>query len=503
MSSDTVAQTARAVRWRTFGTLPKIATVRDRCVCIAAISRTATVTLALVALAFTPTPALAARGVLAGEVTKLSKSAGARTVQAIDARTGSVVAVDRLGRSTSFRLSLPTGPYLLIADARTARGSAFGAVSTVQDVRAGRTARVTLRATASAAASRPSLRPTARAATLVPGSVVSIMNIVVDAAPGAGRGLSLDNAVLGEIFDGCSDMGVRFVDTHDEIIDTLEKEAAFRASGRSADTFEFRPLAAQYQLSGQGSISADGQVRVELNLIDLATNGVVRHWEAQGRSLDDAIGEVTDEFSEEECGVPIKSRCPRLNGKRLACVTSIVETGKGGSATQIVVDPPSCPSPNGYSRIFTTNLSWFYMWNERAILHALPGGIPGPWEITGDHRVDAECGLNNEHCSAKIFGSRGRAGSIPGWNGQGKPGRWRITIPALAFGPHQTCAKGASDDPVVRESAVVKATLKGKPGRPRPRTQVVPFSLSETLPCGEGCKDSYKLSGRIVIRGEW
>jgi hypothetical protein len=136
-------------------------------------------------------------------------------------------------------------------------------------------------------------------------------------------------------------------------------------------------------------------------------------------------------------------------------------------------------------------------------LNPTTGGAPGPWSLTGAYRVDSMCTLNNVHCSETVAGSRDVDGSLMPWTGTGRPGLWKLKIPALAAPYHPHCTAGAIDDPNVRNTAIETVTLHGSAKHPRPRTKIASLSLSETLPCGPGCKDSYKLNGKILILGAW
>ncbi len=449
-------------------------------------------------------PAAAAPATLTGTLAGLPAAAAGPTVRAVQATSGEILADARLSGSRSYRLAVPAGVYLLVGDARSPRGVPYGAIGHAISVRTGATRRVPLAAGRVPAAASASLAPVARAASLSPGAVVTVNGVVINAEPGAGiPNLSLDGAVLGQIFEGCSAQGVRFVDTERRVVDAIQAEQDLRDSGRSQDTWQFDPIAPQYRISGEGRASADGQVTVVLNLIEVATGAIVGHVSATGktRSLDDVISEAADQFSQDQCDVPIASRCPRLNGARLACVTSMIELG-GGTASQ-TVKQGSCPDPEGFAQSAATGLRWRYTWPAKAILATTGGGAPGDWTLTGSYRVDAMCGLNNEHCSATIEGSHSGSGSLPAWTETGRPGRWRLTIPALASSYHPTCSTSAIDDPAVANSAIITTTLRGRPGHPVPRTRIVPFKLSRELPCGAGCTDTYTLTGKVLIRGEW
>jgi len=449
-------------------------------------------------------PAAAAPATLTGTLAGLPAAAAGTSVRAVQATSGEILADARLGGSRSYRLAVPAGVYLLVGEARSPRGVGYSAIGHAISVGSGAKRRVPLTAAPVPAATSASFVPVARAASLAPGAVVTVNGVVVNAEPGAGiPSLSLDGAVLGQVFDACSAQGVRFVDTDRRVVDAIQAEQDLRDSGRSQDTWQFDPIAPQYRISGEGRATPDGQVTVVLNLIEVATGAIVGHVSATGKTgnLDDVISEAADKFSQDQCDVPIASRCPRLNGARLACVTSMIEIG-GGTASQ-TIRQGSCPDPEGFAQSAATGLRWRYTWPAKAILAITGGGAPGGWTLTGDYRVDAMCGLNNEHCSASLEGSRGGSGSLAGWTETGRPGRWSLKIPALASSYHPSCSTSAIDDPVVTNSAIVTATLRGRAGHPIPRTKIVPFTLTRQLPCGSGCTDSYAISGRVLIRGEW
>jgi len=337
---------------------------------------------------------------------------------------------------------------------------------------------------------------------------VTINGVVINAAPGSGiPNLSLDDAVLGQIFDPCSSQGIRFVDTSRRVKLAIQLEQLLVDSGRASGPFQSNPIAPQYVIKGSGSATANGEVTVVLDVVDLATGTLVATKSASGpiTQLDRVISDAADNLSQEQCNVPAASRCPRVLGQRQACVTSIVETGAGGTVTQSIksISGGSCSDPQGFSRANATGLTWRYSWPNTATLNTSAGGSPGAWTLSGAYRVDAMCGLNNEHCGEAIAGSRTGQGTLSPWTGTGRPGRWRLVIPALAAGVHSNCSTSAIDDPNVRNSASVMVTLRGRAGHPVPQTKIVPFALSMALPCGAGCQDSYKLAGQLQIRGEW
>ncbi len=461
--------------------------------------RTVLLTLVLVAATLACCgPAQGASGTLAGTLKGLPGAAAAPTVRAVQATSGEILADARLGASRAYRVSVPAGVYLLVGDARSARGVPYEAIGHAVRIGSGTARRVPLTAARAAAA------PVARTASLAPGAVVTVNGVVVNAERGAGiPNLSLDGAVLGQVFDACSAEGVRFVDTERRVVDAIQAEQDLRDSGRSQETWQYNPIAPQYKLAGEGTASADGQVTVVLNLIDLATGAIVGHASATGRTrnLDDVIGEAADRFSQDQCDVPIATRCPRLNGVRLACVTSMIEIG-GGTVSQ-AISVGNCSDPAGFSRSDATGLQWRYTWPAKAVLASVGGGAPGNWALRGSYRVDAMCGLNNEHCSDAIEGGRNGSGSLEGWSEAGRPGRWSLKIPALASSYHPRCSSSAIDDPDVLDSAIITTTLRGRANHPIRRTKIVPFNLARQLPCGAGCTDSYRISGRVLIRGEW
>ncbi len=447
---------------------------------------------------------VATGAVLTGRVTGIPRGAKARSVRVIDASTGEVIKDLQATTSGAYHLSVPAGVYILAADARGASGRQYGAVSAA--TRLGSSPkRIGLAAhTQAPPAGRSS--PVARAASLDPGSVVTVKGVVIDAAPGAGiNNLSLDGAVLFQLFDPCSNEGVRFVDQSDQVVAASEREQQLFDSGRAEGPFHYDPLAPQFQISGHGTASADGRVTVVLDLVDLSTGKVVDSQTAGGsvKDLDDVIGEVTDRFAQRDCGEPIASRCPVVGGERQACITTIVEIGAGGNVSQDIKSPGgSCSDPAGFSNSAATGVTWRYTW-QRAILNATPGGAPGEWKLRGSYRIDAMCGLNNQHCSEAVAGSRGGDGSLAPWLGTGRPGRWTLKIPALASSYHPRCGASAIDDPNVLNSAIVSVTLHGKPGHPVRRSKIVKLHLSKTLECGIECEDSYRLNGRMLILGEW
>ncbi|HVP03798.1 MAG TPA: hypothetical protein VMT10_14605 [Solirubrobacteraceae bacterium] len=457
-------------------------------------------------LALGAASARATDGVLAGRLVGIPPNARSVGVRVVDAADGSVIAVLRAQRSGAFRFPLAPGAYVAAGDARGARGDSLAALSAVVRVGGPGTAR---RIVLPLRTQPPPGASAAAAATSAIGSgtVITVQGVVLDAAPGARvPNLSLDGAVLGDVFDACSAAGVRFVDRSQRVVDLLDAEQELVNSGRVQGPYSYHPLAPQLQLSGQGTISADGRVTVVFDVVDLATHGIVSEHRAEGTlaGLDDVIAQAADDFVQRDCGVPPKGRCPLLAGARQACVTSIVETGYGSTVSQRITSPGgSCADPAGFSRSDATNLAWHSTWPGVAVLNATPGASPGAWWLSANYRVDAMCGLNNEHCSETILGSRSGDGALPGWAGTGRPGRWRLVIPTLASSYHPHCSASAIDDPVVRGAAALTVTLRGRPGHLRPRTKTVDLSLSRTLDCGVSCKDSYDLHGHVTISGLW
>lgn len=459
----------------------------------------------LVWLAIGTTPAVA-DGVLAGRLSGLPANSLATSIHVVNGADGSVVAVTRPGHSGAFRFALAPGAYVVAGDARGSGAGSYAALSSVVRIGRGTTRRITLpmRAQSPPGANAAAV---ARAAAVASGSVISVQGVVLDAAPGARvPSLSIDSAVLGDVFDSCSAAGMRFVDRSQRVIDALNAEQQLADSGRLDGPYRYDPLEPQLQLTGQGTISADGHVTVELHLVDLATKTIVSEHRAEGTlaRLDDVIAEAADRFVQRDCGVLPRGRCPLLLGERQACVTSIVENGYGSTVSQSITSPGgSCADPAGFSRADATNLAWHSTWPSVAVLNATPGGSPGEWWLNARYRVDAVCGLNNEHCSESVLGSRAGDGALPGWTGRGRPGHWELVIPTLASSGHPRCSSSAIDDPAVLNAAVLKVTLKGRPGHPRARSKTVDLSLSRTLGCGVSCKDSYDLHGHVTISGAW
>jgi hypothetical protein len=222
---------------------------------------------------------------LTGQVSGFARPAiGALEVLAVNANDGSVGGVAP-PRGSSYRLSVPRGPYLVAAqDEDFKAGTSFG----FSDV-------TRVGASGGRVGVAPGGPPAAAAAS---GTVIVVnpMNVTADAASGLRSG-SMQAQVVGALFDRCHNTAhYRLLDGSPQVIDAIKREQQLSDQGRLATKFDYNPPSAAYAISGSGTVDANGNAIVDLTLSNLKTGATLDH--VKGRGDAQEIGDLIKRFAE-------------------------------------------------------------------------------------------------------------------------------------------------------------------------------------------------------------
>ena len=223
---------------------------------------------------------------IAGRLSGLPQDALLSTVLALDTH-GEIAQIAPPSSSGGYRFFLAPGTYLVAAGAASGanpgarKARLFLAVSRPIRVRAGRLSPASIHlkrihsATASAAAAIP-----------LKDAIVSVGNVpILDDRPAptlVGGNVGFHTATL--LFDLCSRVGTRFVETSPAIVAREKQELALSRAGRLSTPFDYRPLKPDFAITGSVTVAPETEagappntqrVTFELKATRLHGGGVV------------------------------------------------------------------------------------------------------------------------------------------------------------------------------------------------------------------------------------
>jgi hypothetical protein len=254
--------------------------------------------LSFVAVALPGAAVGAARPVaLSGALDRFTRpSLGALEVMAVSANDGTLAGVVA-ARGGAYRLSVPAGPYLVqVQDENFRSGTIVGLSDVVSVGGAGGLIPV-------APGGPPALAATATATATAP--IIAISPMTVTAAEGSGlRSGSMQGQVISAIFDRCHGTAhYRLIDADPALQEALKREQQLKDQGRIMADFAYNPATPAYAITGSGTVDANGNVVVELSLIDLASGKTLDHVRGRGdaKDIDALIRRFGRGLAERDC----------------------------------------------------------------------------------------------------------------------------------------------------------------------------------------------------------
>lgn len=199
---------------------------------------------------------------------------GALEVQAVNADDGTVAAVATASRG-GYRLTVAPGPYLVHVQDEDFRNGITEGFSDVTSL--------------GSAGGRLSVAPGGPPAALAAAGaspIIAIEPMQITAADGSGlKSGSMQGQVIDAIFDPCKNAArYRLVDAAPRVMDALKKEQQLKDQGRVTADFAYNPVTATYAITGSGAADANGQVIIDLYLVDLTTGKTLDHVTGRGEA---------------------------------------------------------------------------------------------------------------------------------------------------------------------------------------------------------------------------
>jgi hypothetical protein len=219
---------------------------------------------------------------------------GAIAVQAVSANDGTVagVATARVG---AYRLAVPPGPYLVHVQDEDFRRRTTEGVSDVTSLGSGG-GRLSV---------NPGGPPAARTAGTGASPIIAIEPMKITAADGSGlKSGSMQGQVISAIFDPCTGAAhYRLVDADPSVLDALKREQQLKDQGRITTDFAYNPLTPAYAITGSGTVDTNGQVIIDLTLVDLARNKTLDHVKGRGEAgaIDSLIKRFASGLAQRNC----------------------------------------------------------------------------------------------------------------------------------------------------------------------------------------------------------
>ncbi len=262
------------------------------------------------------------------------------TLRAVNAATGAVAAMSAAAAHRS--VSLGGGVYILVADAAGYRlGSHLvGTAGVVTRSRQRVSARIGLARYYQA--TDVTDRPRAVSAAGQDVSVLTAQGVTITGAPGSGQPpINLDGALNGYLFQALHGDGVKVVDQTPQVLVAVATEQALSAAGRLGTRFTYNPLAPNHFVRGEGTITPNGRVNLELKLDD-ASGAIVAIVHVSGRAKDlrDVVIKAVHQLADQarnalkpkpepvDCGTPGATDC---YGVQVTAEGLFDETGGWGS----------------------------------------------------------------------------------------------------------------------------------------------------------------------------
>jgi hypothetical protein len=223
-------------------------------------------------------------------------SLGALEVMAVSANDGTLAGI-AAARGATYRLSVPAGPYIVhVQDENFRSGTIVGLSDVVSVGSTGGLIPV-------APGEPPALAVAAAAATAEP--VIAIGQMNVTAANGSGlKSGSMQGQIISSIFDRCHGTArYRLVDANPQLQEALKHEQQLKEQGRITADFDYNPATPTYAITGSGRVDANGNVVVDLSLIDLVSGRTLDHLRGRGdaKDIDSLIRRFGRGLAERDC----------------------------------------------------------------------------------------------------------------------------------------------------------------------------------------------------------
>jgi hypothetical protein len=218
-------------------------------------------------------------------------------IEAINAR-GVIARSGAPNASGQFRFFLHPGTYIVVSTADNRHGQHFDSASVPLRARTGKRVPVGLhlRKVKTAEASR-SRGPVANGAVVSVGDVKVVDAVFGSVAPGA----NLRPTVINRFLNLCSPQGTVMVQTDAQFVAYAKQEAALSRAGKLSTPFDYKPLKAQFTISGQAEVTRSDTpvpdqvgLTVKLQIVELKNGRVV----AKAQSgIPDSKGAILSEES--------------------------------------------------------------------------------------------------------------------------------------------------------------------------------------------------------------
>jgi len=212
-----------------------------------------------------------------GRLTGLPVKALFPSVQAVDTR-GVIAAIAQPRPSGVYRLSVPTGIYIVAARAENSQGHGFSAFSAPARAHAGRRTKLSPHLTAVKPARAARVFPLAHGAVVTFGSL-----LVVDPDLGSALGgADLSATAINHFFNLCTPQGTVIVSSDPTFVAYQKQESALSRAGRLSTPYDYKPIKPQFRITGEAVVKRGAAkppnnvgLTVTLTATDLRTGGVV------------------------------------------------------------------------------------------------------------------------------------------------------------------------------------------------------------------------------------